>query len=321
MAGGQAESTRTVWVAIVANAAIAVVKAFAGVLGGSSALVAEAAHSVADTSNQGLLMLSLRRSERPPDEEHPFGYGQERFFWVLLAAVFIFVAGGIFGILEGLYRIVRGGGGESGYAWSYGALGFAALAEGTSWVRAFRQTRAEAREAGLGLVRYIRESKEPAVKTVVSEDSAALVGIVLAFGGVALEQATGNAAWDGGAAVAIGVLLCVVGVLLARDTKGLLIGESPRREERERLKETILRHEEVEDVQELLTMYLGPQNLLVAARLDLGDDVPAGEVEELSSQIELELREAMPDVTQVFLDATPGRSARRRPVAAREKRE
>jgi cation diffusion facilitator family transporter len=317
VAGGQQESTKTVWVAIAANAAIALVKAVAGVIGGSSALVAEAAHSVADTSNQGLLLVSLHRSERPPDEEHPFGYGKERFFWVLLAAVFMFVAGGIFGILEGLYRIFReSGGSEGGYVWSYGALGFATVAEGTSWVRAIRQTRGEARDAGLGLVRYLRVSKEPAVKTVASEDTAALIGIAVAFAGVGLHQVTGNVVWDGAAAVAIGVLLCVVGIVLARDTKGLLIGESARRQERERLEQTILRHDEVEDVLELLTMYLGPQNLLVAARLDLRDDVPAGEIEELSSQIEQELREAMPDVTHVFLDATPGRSARRRPVAA-----
>src|SRR5690349_12241616 len=170
-------------------------------------------------------MVSLKRSDRPADEQHPFGYGKERFFWVLLAAVFMFVAGGIFGILEGIYRIVRGGSEHSGFVWSYGALAFAALAEGTSWARAFRQTRREARGQGLPLLRYIRESTEPAVKTVASEDTAALVGIVIAFAGVGLSQLTGSVVWDGGAAILIGILLCVVGVLIARDTKGLLIGE------------------------------------------------------------------------------------------------
>jgi divalent metal cation (Fe/Co/Zn/Cd) transporter len=151
-------------------------------------------------------------------------------------------------------------------------------------------------------------SKEPAVKTVASEDTAALIGIVVAFAGVGLHQLTGNGVWDAGAAIVIGVMLCVVGLLLARDTKGLLIGESARPEERERLRETILSHDGVEDVIELLTMYVGPQNLLVAARIDLRDDVTGDQVEEVSTQIDSDLRDAMPDVKQVFLDATPGRS-------------
>jgi cation diffusion facilitator family transporter len=318
MANQQQESSRTVWVAIAANAAVAVVKGGAGLLAGSSALLAEAAHSVADTANQGLLMVSLKRSDRPADEEHSFGYGKERFFWVLLAAVFMFIAGGIFGILEGIYRIIAGSSEKGGYVWSYGALAFAAVAEGTSWVRALRQTRAEAREARLPLIRYLRTSKEPAVKTVASEDTTALVGILLAFTGIALSQVTGSGVWDAAAAIAIGVLLCTVGLALARDTKGLLIGESARPDERQRLKETILRHDEVEDVIELLTMYLGPQNLLVAGRLDLRDDLPASEVEDLSTRIDQDLRDALPDVGQVFLDATPGRSEDRVARAGRE---
>ena len=304
MAEHQSESSKTVWVAIAANAAITVVKAVAGVVAGSSALLAEAAHSVADTSNEGLLMVSLKRSERPADEQHPFGYGKERFFWVLLAAVFMFVAGGVFGILEGLYRIFRGGGESGGFVWSYAALGFAALAEGVSWVRAFRQTRSEARAGGLSVVRYIRESSEPAVKTVASEDTAALAGIAIAFAGIGLSQLTGSSAWDGGAAVAIGVILCVVGVLIARDTKGLLIGEAAPADERRRLEGAIRRFDEVDDVLQLLTMYLGPRNLLVAAKLNLRNDLSAREVEELSRRIDRGLREASPDVGAVYLDAT-----------------
>ena len=304
---GEQEHAKTVWIALAANAAIAVVKGLAGILGGSSALLAEAAHSVADTSNQGLLQVSLKRSRRPPDEGHPFGYGKERFFWVLLAALFMFTAGGIFSILEGLYRILgSSGGGGGGFVWSYGALGAAALLEGASWVRAVRQTRRQAREAGMPFVRYVRESKEPAVKAVASEDTAALAGVALAFLGVGLHQLTGNDVYDSASAIAIGVLLCVVGVLLANDTKGLLLGEAARPELREQMRRAILAHDEVADVVELLTMYVGPDSLLVAARLDLRDGVSSEQIEELADAVERDLREAVPAVDQVFLDPTPG---------------
>jgi cation diffusion facilitator family transporter len=317
MADRGADSRKTVWIALGANAAITVVKAGAGLLSGSSALLAEAAHSVADTSNQGLVLVSISRSEKPPDEGHPFGYGKERFFWTLLAAVVIFLSGGVFSIVEGLFRIVTGGSEEGGFAITYGALGFALIAETISFVRALGQTRAGAREAGVGFVRFVRVSKEPTVKTVVSEDAAAVAGVVIAFVGTALHQLTGNAVWGDAAAVTIGVLLVVVGWALARDTKGLLLGEPARPEERERLRETILRHDEVADVLELLTMYVGPQSLLVAVRLDFGDDVRAAEIERVSSLIEDELKGTLPDVQQVFLDATSGSSRPSRAAAPR----
>jgi len=261
------------------------------------------------------MLVSISRSDRPPDEAHPFGYGRERFFWTLLAAIVIFLAGGVFSILEGLFRIVTGGSEEGGFAITYGALAFALVAETISLIRAVRQTRAGAREAGLGFVEFVRVSKEPTVKTVVSEDAAAVAGVVIAFVGTAVHQLTGQRIWDAVAAICIGALLVVVGWALARDTKGLLLGEPARPEERERLRETILRHDEVREVLELLTSYLGPQSLLVAVRLDFRDDVPAGEVERLSSLIEEELRDALPDVEQVFLDAT-GSSRRPRAAAA-----
>jgi cation diffusion facilitator family transporter len=231
---------------------------------------------------------------------------------VLLAAVFIFLAGGVFGILEGLDKIFLAKAEKESFALSYGVLGFALVAEGLSWVRAVRQTRGEAGRARMRFARFIRESKEPAVKTVVSEDSAAIAGVLLAFAGVGLHQLTGDKVWDGAAAVAIGVLLCYVGIALGRDTKGLLIGEAALPEQRERMRDAIDRHPEVNRVLELLTMYVGPHTMLVAARVDLEDGIGANRIEELSEQIDRELREVEPDVSQVFVDATPGPSAGRR---------
>jgi cation diffusion facilitator family transporter len=310
---------KTVLVALGANAAIAVAKCFAGLVTGSSAILAEAAHSIADTFNQGLMLISLERSEKRPDAEHPFGYGKERFFWVLLAAIFIFVSGGVFSIVEGLYRALFGeSGGKESWAIAYGVLLFAFVAEGISLVRAVRQTRARAGEADLPFFEFLRESKEPTVKTVVAEDAAAVVGVLIAIAGTAAHQLTGDVRWDGVAAVLIGLLLCLVGWTLGRNTMGLLIGAPARPDERERLCRAILEHEGVDEVLELLTMYTGPRSVLVAVRLDFADGLSSADVERLSCEIEERLHEELEDVDEVFLDATPRsrRSSSRAPASA-----
>jgi cation diffusion facilitator family transporter len=298
------ESRKTIYAAMAANFAIAVAKLFAGIIGGSSAMLAEAAHSVADTMNQVFLLVSLSLGDRRPDEEHPFGYGKERFFWALLAAVFIFVSGAVFSLFEGV-RTILAGSEETSFLITYGVLGFSLVAEGVSLLRAISQVRGEARDQDTPLRTYLRKSNDPTVRTVLYEDSAAVTGVVLALVGVGLHQLTGDRLWEGAASIGIGVLLVLVAYSLGRDTKHLLIGEAANPEQRERLRELITGHPEVEEVLELLTMYLGPTDLLVAVRLDLRDDLNARDVEELSNQIDRELREADPTVSQVFLDATP----------------
>jgi cation diffusion facilitator family transporter len=300
------ESRKTVLAALAANLAIAIAKGVAGLLGHSAAMLAEAAHSVADTMNQVFLLVSLSLGERRPDETHPFGYGKERFFWALLAAVFIFVSGAIFSLFEGLRTLLGSGlGEETAFLISYLVLGFSLVAEGSSLLRAIAQVRGEARQARKPLQRYLRDSNDPTVRTVLFEDSAAVTGVVLALVGVGLHNLTGERMWEGLASIAIGLLLVWIAYTLGRDTKHLLIGEAARPEQRELLRQVIIRHPEVEAVLELLSMYIGPTDLLVAVRLDLRDDLNGREVEELSNQIDRELREADPDVSQVFLDATP----------------
>ena len=300
------ESRKTILAALGANLAIAIAKLAAGMIGHSAAMLAEAAHSIADTMNQVFLLVSLSLGARKADEAHPFGYGKERFFWALLAAVFIFVSGAVFSLFEGVRTLLGGSlGEETAFLISYAVLGFSLLAEGSSLLRAIAQVRGEARSAGKPLALYLRQSNDPTVRTVLYEDSAAVTGVVLALVGVALHNLTGDRAWEGAASIAIGVLLVFIAYTLGRDTKHLLIGEAARPEQRELLREVIARHPEVEAVLELLTMYLGPTDMLVAVRLDLRDDLTAREVEELSNRIDRELREADPDVSQVFLDATP----------------
>lgn len=304
----------TVVVALAANLVIALAKGVVGLLTGSTAALAETAHSIADTANQGFLLVSLSLGRREPDESHPFGYGKERFLWAFVAAIFIFVAGAVFSFARGLAQLLGANlellGGSHGpprFWLLYLVFGIAFLAEGTSLVRALRQTLPRARESGRGLLEFVRRSKEPTTKTVLYEDTAAVAGILVGAGGVALHQLTGSDSWEAVAALVIGALLMGVAVGLFRDTKGLVIGEAAPPEDRRRIREIVLRHDEVVDLLDLRTMYVGPETLLVAARVDLRDDVSGADAETVSTAIDEELKAALPDVREVFLDATARR--------------
>jgi cation diffusion facilitator family transporter len=302
-------SRKTVLVAIVANASIAVAKLAGGLVGGSTALLAEAAHSLADTTNQAFLLVSIKLSAREPDEERPFGHGQQRFLWTFMAAIGMFLAGSVFAIGYGVVELVAGGEESGSFAISWLTLAVALVAEGVSWLRAARQTSAEAREAGKPLARYARESRDPSVKMVLFEDTAALIGIAIAAAGIGLSQLTGQPFWDPAASVLIGLLLLSVAVWMARDASHLLVGSAARPEERATMEQVIEQHPAVVEVRELLTMALGPNALLVAARVDLDDGVDAGRIEHAATELDRALRDAVPDVTEVFLDATPGKGA------------
>lgn len=300
-------SRRTVIVALAANAVIAIAKLGGGLISGSTALLAEAAHSIADTTNQAFLLRSISLAQRDPDPERPFGQGRQRFLWTFVAAVAMFVAGATFAVGYGIARLVHGGEKEGGAAIAWATLAVAFVAEGSSWLRARRQTRAEAREAGRPLKAYVRESRDPSVKMVLLEDSAALIGIAIAAVGIGLDQFTGATIWDPAASIAIGFLLIGVAAWMANDTAGLLIGASARPDEREAIERVLEEDPHITEVLELLTMVLGPSSLLVAARIDLADDARGDELEQAMNDLEERLQEAVPDVTEVFLDPTPPR--------------
>ena len=299
-----AESRRTVLVALASNVAVLLAKLVAGLLSGSAAMLAEAAHSLADTTNQGFLLVSLALAVREPTPEQPFGYGRMRFLWTFLAAVAMFLAGAIFAIGYGIYQIISIGGETGGYVAAYAALGVSLAAEGSSWARAVRQTRREAAEAELPLVRYVRESRDPNVKMVLFEDTAALVGVALAFAGILLSELTGSGVFDPAASVAIGALLVLVAATMAHDTSELLVGGAARPAERETVERVLEDCDEIDNVLEVLTMVLGPNSLLVAARVDFADGLQDEQVERASERIDERLRDAVPDVTEVFLDAS-----------------
>jgi cation diffusion facilitator family transporter len=301
---------RTVLVAGAANVVVLAAKLAAGLISGSSAMLAEAAHSAADTLNQAFLLTSVHKSGRPADSGHPFGYGQERYFWSLLAAFGIFIAGAGFSVFEGLLTLFHSSSDHSATI-AYIVLGVSAIAEGTSLLRAYHQVRSESREGDTRLLEYVRNSPDTTIKAALFEDSAALAGLILAAGGVVARQLTGSSVWDGSASIAIGGLLVVVAVRLGLDSRDLLIGKSAAPKQLDVIREEIERTPGVGELLELLTMQLGPDHLIVAARVTLDDEVSADDAENLADDIDKRLAEQLPLVAHVFIDPTqqPARSA------------
>ena len=299
---GPEATRRTVIIAGAANILVGVVKLAAGIMTGSSAMLAESAHSAADTIDQTFLLMSLRQAERPASRDHPFGHGQERYFWALLAAFGIFVAGGGFSVFEGVLALTRTQHEDPLIA--YVALVIAFVAEGSSLGRAFWQVRSEARQNHEGLRHHVESSPDITVKVALFEDSAAVVGLIFAALGVGLRQLTGSPVWDGGASIAIGVLLVILAVKLGMDSKDLLIGRAASPELERLIREEIESTPGVDALLDLRTMHMGPDSLIVAARVALHDDVGANQAEDLADQIDRRLSERLPLQPHVFIDPT-----------------
>jgi len=308
------ESEGTVLLAGAANLAIAIAKCIAGLLSGSTALLAEAAHSVADTLNQVFLMTAIKRSRKPADDRHPFGYGMERYFWALLAAVGILVLGAGFSIAEGIRAILH----PEPVAMllvAYGVLAISFAFEGASWLKAVRQLRREAAEDGSPALEHLREKAEPAVKTVAFEDSAALIGLLIAAVGITLSAVTGQEFFDGAASVAIGILLIGVAVMLGRDNKAMLIGKALPDDVEDEIRAEIARTPGIDAVVELLSLRLAPDQVLVVVRVDLDNSETTGAaIEQLTEQIDTRVRREFPAVRHLFLDPTPSPSRPRNPT-------
>jgi cation diffusion facilitator family transporter len=262
MSGEQQDSTRTIVVAVVANLGIAVAKIVAALLSGSTSMWAEAAHSVADTGNEVLLWIGLRRSAREPDQRHPVGYGQERFFWAFLAALGIFLIGGALSIGQGIRSLLLPEPLESVWI-GIAVLVVAFVFEGYSWRTAQRQLREESRQRRRSMADHLRLASDPSAPTVFLEDSAALVGIALALVALVLHAVTGSAVWDAAGSICIGLLLIVVAFLLARRTKGLLLEEAAPDDVLAPIHAEVGRADWVDQVHELHAVYVGPSSLLV----------------------------------------------------------
>lgn len=268
----QDASTLTVVVALVANGLLALAKSIAAALTGSAAMVAEAAHSWADTGNEVFLLVAERKGSRPRDEEHPRGYGRSTYIWSLVAAFGLFSAGAVVSIWHGLTELTAEGG-ETSYTVNYVVLAIAFVLEGSSFLQATRQVHGAARRFGLRPLRYVARTSNPTLRAVFFEDSSAMVGILLAGSGIALHQITGDKAFDALGSIAVGVLLAFVAVFLMRRNMDYLLGEGLTPELRSQVIAALLRHPQIDRLTYLHVEYVGPQRLFVVAAVDLtGDD-------------------------------------------------
>jgi len=295
--------------ALVANGLITILKFIGAIFTGSSGMMAETLHSLADTTNQVFLLLGLRFYERPASEKHPFGYGKERFFWSFIAAIFIFGVGATYAIYEGIVKIREGLRGElhiENLAWAYWILGISFVLEAGSIALALYQEVKEAHHEGLSFGEYLRESKDPTAKTVIFEDSAALIGIVIAATGLLLGQyhvpPYEGHLWDGIASVTIGGVLAIVAFSLARSSRGLLLGEAATRKSVRKIRNAVKEHPNVVGIAELLTMHLAPKQILVNAHVNLKDDLTNAEIIQTIAEIEKKMKQAEPKVDKIFLE-------------------
>lgn len=293
------ESKTAVVAAIVANLLIAVAKFVAATITGSSAMIAEGIHSLVDTGNGGLLLFGMKQSTRPPDDEHPFGHGKALYFWSLVVAVSIFGIGGGMSLYEGVSHLQHPSPLENPL-WNYLVLGFSLLVEGNSFRIAMKQFN-NARGT-TGSWEFIRGSKDPSLYTVVLEDSAAMLGLVFAFLGVLLGHVFANPFLDGAASILIGLLLMSVAWLLAAETKGLLLGEGVDKVLAANMREIVQSDADVVGITEMLTMYMGPHDLLVNIGVQFRPGLRADAIHGAVHRVETSLIAAHPEIRNVYIE-------------------
>jgi cation diffusion facilitator family transporter len=282
-----------------ANAGIAIAKFLAYLVTGSASMLAESIHSVADTSNQGLLLIGGRKAAKLADARHQFGFGRERYFWSFVVAMVLFALGGLFSIYEGIEKITQPHQTES-LAWAVGVLIFALAAEGASLRTALGEARPV--RGNRSWWQFIRTSRTPELPVVLLEDAGALVGLTFALIGVGLTAITGNTVWDGLGTLAIGVLLVTISIVLTTEMKSLLIGEAATHENVAALLEAVARVDAVTRVIDLRTQHIGPDELLVAGKLEFDRSLTNPELSAAIDRTEAALRQAVPLRMQIYLE-------------------
>ena len=295
-----ADSKIAVYGAIAANVAIAVTKFIVAAITGSSAMLSEGIHSAVDTGNGVLLLIGTRLSEREATPEHPFGHGKELFFWSLIVAVLIFGLGGGLSIFEGVQHIVDPVPMRDP-KWNYVVLAAAALFEGTSFTIALRIFLREKGDRPFWA--SLHASKDPTTYTVLAEDAAALAGLAVAAIGIFISHRYDMPQADGAASIAIGVLLAGVAVLLIREARGLLIGEGIRADTAAAIRELIGRHPLVRRVGPMLSMYIGPDEVLLTLDVEFDPKASAGDISTAVKSLEAEIRSRFDKITRIYIEA------------------
>jgi cation diffusion facilitator family transporter len=298
------ESTVTVIIAFCANLLIAIAKTIVALVTGSASMLAESAHSWADTGNQVLLFIADRRSRRAPDASHPFGYGREAYVWSMFAALSLFTAGAVVSVWNGVTKLSESGE-QTSYTWAYVVLGVAFLLEGFSFLQAFRQTRGEARRLQRRVLQHALATSDPTLRAVFAEDAAALIGLIIAALGILLHQLTGNAVYDAAGSIAVGLLLGVVAVVLINRNRRFLTGQESDTRLRDAAIGRLKEMPEVSRVAYLRLEFVGPRQVLLVASVDLTGEQPESEVAYMLRDLEGRLEED-PNVTEAVLTlATP----------------
>ncbi len=296
---GQADSKKVVIAALAGNVAIAVCKFGAAYMSGSTATLAEAVHSLADTGNQALLLVGMRLAAAGASDKFAFGRASERYFWPFVVALLLFSVGGAFAVFEGIDHLFHGAP-QGSRLWSYGVLGVSLVMEAMSFRVAFREFKLMAK--GKPLREALFDSRDPTIPLVLAEDTMAMVGLVLAFVAVGLSQITGIAWLDPAGSILIGISLCGVAVLLAKITHALLIGESATPEDQTTALDITEAVEGVERVTQMLTLHLGPEEVVLAMKLAFRAGMKVEEVEDLTNEIERRIRAKMPHMRKIFIE-------------------
>lgn len=292
-------STRAVVTAMLANAGIAIAKFVAYLVTGSAAMLAESIHSVADTANQALLLLGGRRARRVADDRHQFGYGRERYFWAFVVAMVLFALGGIFSIYEGISKI-RHPHELVSLGWAIGVLFFALAAESFAMRTAIIESLKV--KGDKSWWEFIRKSRSPELPVILLEDSGALIGLLLALAGVGLTVLTGNPLWDGIGTLAIGILLVAISVVLTIEMKSLLIGEAATREHIAAITAAVTESPSVTRVINLKTQHIGPEELLVAGKVEFDQTLSNAQISNAIDTVETAIRESVPLTMQIYLE-------------------
>jgi cation diffusion facilitator family transporter len=293
-------SLKVIYAALAGNFLIAITKFGAAAYTGSSAMLSEAIHSMVDTGNQLLMLYGLRRAKRPADVHHPFGYGMELYFWTFVVAILIFAIGGSISVYEGISKLSTPHPVENAYI-NYTVLGFAMVFEAAAWWVAFKEFRSSKGE--LGYLEAVRRSKDPTIFTVLFEDTAAMLGLVVAMIGIYLADTLNMPILDGVASIVIGVILGLTAVLLAYESKGLLIGEGARGAVVDGIRAIIDSDDRIEHINEVLTMHMGPRDVLLNLSIDFDSAQDADTVQRAISELEARVKEEFPIVTRIFIEA------------------
>jgi len=293
-------SKKVIYAALIGNALVAFTKFVAASITGSSAMLSEGIHSVVDTGNQLLLLLGLHKAKKPADERFPFGHGKEVYFWSFVVAILIFAVGAGVSVYEGIIHLMHPAPIASPYV-NYIVLALAMLFEGAALY--FALTEFSRTKGKWSYLEAVQKGKDPTGFVVLFEDSAAMLGLLVAFLGVFLTQVTGNLLFDGLASIVIGLILGGTAVWLAYETKGLLIGESANLKVVKEIRAIVGGLPQVEYVNEVLTMHMGPKFILANLSIDFKDDLTAVEVEAVISRMDEQIKQACPDVQRVFIEA------------------